>query len=349
MEDDYSIRLCHRDDRMDFLALHDLVFGGGFGEEWFHWKYEENPYWDQIPIFIAETNGEIAGARGLWPLQMGLNGKVYLALQPCDTMVHPDHRRKGLFTKMTKFGIDYFQKQASPKVLFNTPGSMSKPGYLKLGWDELGIPEYFRFSQLNLKNYNSSFHLRPLLNIGSIYLRARTKSPEQIDNRVELHDQPPVELLNKIYSNSDLNKFHVVKDQTFYNWRVSKLPGYFPKTIIGYNGDNPVFALILRDRGSGIAIHDCIWDNSISNSQLRGFLSDVIYRYSHKRIRYFGNQLPESLVSDYGFLDKRRFPTFTNRNFVVRPVDNESWNIEGKQLNNADNWMVSKLISDSPQ
>ena len=95
---DYGIRRFRPDDVDAFLELHRDAFGADHGREWFAWKYEENPYVYHVPVFVAERAGDLVGARPFFALELSVNDGRHLALQPCDTMIHPDHRQRGLST-----------------------------------------------------------------------------------------------------------------------------------------------------------------------------------------------------------------------------------------------------------
>ena len=56
-----------------------------------------------------------------------------------DTATHPDFRGRGLFRDLTLTAIGALRADGVHAV-FNTPNSDSKPGYLKMGWRDLGRP-----------------------------------------------------------------------------------------------------------------------------------------------------------------------------------------------------------------
>lgn len=140
----YSIRQFRDDDRASFLSLYDTVFDRDRDARWFDWKYEENPYVDHVPIVVTERNDTLVGCRSFFPMEMRVDGETHVAFQPCDTMVHPDHQRRGLFSRMNEYALDQYG-DGSPSFFFNFPNENSKPGNLKHGWREIGtVPMYYR-------------------------------------------------------------------------------------------------------------------------------------------------------------------------------------------------------------
>ncbi|WP_254861875.1 GNAT family N-acetyltransferase [Halovivax gelatinilyticus] len=142
--DAYRIRHFRERDTDPLLSLHASVFDREWGRAWFRWKFVDNPYVDHVPILVATRDGEIVGCRAFFALELRIDGETRLAFQPCDTMVHPDHRRRGLFSRMNERALEYYAER-SPALCFNFPNQYSKPGNLKHGWREIGtVPMYYR-------------------------------------------------------------------------------------------------------------------------------------------------------------------------------------------------------------
>lgn len=160
MTGDYTIREYRPEDRNELLSLHRETFGRpAFDEEWFAWKYENNPYTDSVPIVIAEHAGSIVGVRAFFAMAMCAGGDVRLALQPCDTMVQEDHRGRGLFTRMTEYAIKRYTDD-EPAFFFNFPNEKSGPGNLKLGWRTVGLPTHIRIQRPVAILAENSFRVR---------------------------------------------------------------------------------------------------------------------------------------------------------------------------------------------
>ena len=59
------------------------------------------------------------------------------AVRAVDTATHPDYQGRGIFTRLTLRRSTSCAPTASTFV-FNTPNDQSRPGYLKMGWHEVG-------------------------------------------------------------------------------------------------------------------------------------------------------------------------------------------------------------------
>lgn len=110
---------------------------GDPNEALFTWKHRENPF-GESPIWVAEVDGRMAGYRAFmrWELIDG-QGVLRRAVRAVDTATHPDFQRRGVFRALTSTAVEEMTAEGVDLV-FNTPNGQSLPGYLKLGWRNLG-------------------------------------------------------------------------------------------------------------------------------------------------------------------------------------------------------------------
>lgn len=80
------------------------------------------------------ASGQPAAFYGVYPQWMEYEGKRYLAAQSGDTMTHPAHGGKGLFTTLARMTYD-LAKQEGIQFVFGFPNKNSYPGFVKkLNW-----------------------------------------------------------------------------------------------------------------------------------------------------------------------------------------------------------------------
>ena len=140
----YTFRRYEPGDEEGFLDLFERVWGERRSEEWVRWRFEANPYMDHVPMFVAESGGAVVGTRPFLAFRMAVGDGTALALLTVDTMVHPDHRRRGLFTTMTEQALEYYAER-EPAFVFNQPNADARPGYRSLGFRELDpMRTYYR-------------------------------------------------------------------------------------------------------------------------------------------------------------------------------------------------------------
>lgn len=97
---DYAIRPYEPGDDADVVALHNRVWNGDRSVAWFRWKYVDNPYVDRVPVYVATAGDDVVGAFGLVAFRMRAGDATGIGMLAGDLVVHPDHRRRGVFTRL---------------------------------------------------------------------------------------------------------------------------------------------------------------------------------------------------------------------------------------------------------
>ena len=104
--------------------------------EYWRWKHIHNPF-GASPVLLAFEEDTLIGLRAFMRWRFRYAGKIMEAYRAVDTATHPDHRGKGIFTRLTLTLIDQL-RAGEPAIIFNTPNSKSLPGYIKMGWKTVG-------------------------------------------------------------------------------------------------------------------------------------------------------------------------------------------------------------------
>jgi GNAT superfamily N-acetyltransferase len=183
--------------------------------EHLQWKYSCNPYADKPLAVVALHQGQVVGFRGFFPLRYWVPGKqdsIWIAA-PGDTVVHPDHRRKGLSMATLRFGMQLLQPLCC--LLLNmTCNEISLPGYLKAGFVPLTMRIFLSRSTLAgiLQHGRQAKDRLPLRAAGIGYGRfgdlvvSSRPWPEEMAGIVA-QQTPPA------------GRLQLVKDSTFFCWR----------------------------------------------------------------------------------------------------------------------------------
>jgi GNAT superfamily N-acetyltransferase len=135
------IRPAGPDDRVGAMrvAVRALGWRGDDRDrEFFAWKHDDNPF-GPSPAWVAVENGEIVGFRTFLRWELVRGDQRLRIVRAVDTASDPDHQGKGIFRRLTLSAVDELTA-AGYDAVFNTPNSASRPGYLKMGWSELGRP-----------------------------------------------------------------------------------------------------------------------------------------------------------------------------------------------------------------
>jgi predicted N-acetyltransferase YhbS len=139
--DDLTIRPSGPEDLDQVLAVAARALGWAADERdraFFRWKHEENPA-GPSPGWVAVEDGQVIGFRTFLRWAFEAHGQTLQMVRAVDTATDPDHQGRGLFKRLTLQSVDDLTA-AGVDAVFNTPNDQSRPGYLKMGWHELGRP-----------------------------------------------------------------------------------------------------------------------------------------------------------------------------------------------------------------
>ena len=116
------------------LSLGELLMPKS--KQFWSWKHQENPF-GPSPVLVMEDQEKLVGVRALMQWRWRYQGNIWRALRAVDTATHPDYQNKGIFKKLTLAMVERCASEGY-HFIFNTPNARSKPGYLKMGWQEVG-------------------------------------------------------------------------------------------------------------------------------------------------------------------------------------------------------------------
>lgn len=134
------IRTAEPRDNPALLEIFRLTLGwqpGDPNEGFFHWKHKLNAF-GESPAWVALDGDRVVGYRTFmrWRF-IGDDGKRVTAVRAVDTATHPDYQGRGIFRRVTLQGVADLTL-AGDGIVFNTPNDKSRPGYLKMGWSQVG-------------------------------------------------------------------------------------------------------------------------------------------------------------------------------------------------------------------
>jgi GNAT superfamily N-acetyltransferase len=105
-------------------------------ETFWRWKHVDNPF-GKSPVLVAEEGGELVGVRAFMRWEWRQGEKIFRAVRAVDTATHPHWQGKGIFTRLSLHLAEQCKNEGID-FIFNTPNKISKPGYLKMGWEQVG-------------------------------------------------------------------------------------------------------------------------------------------------------------------------------------------------------------------
>jgi GNAT superfamily N-acetyltransferase len=101
------------------------------------WKHLRSPF-GPSPMWVAIDDDRIVGFRAFlrWEF-VTRGGRTVTAGRAVDTATDPSRQGQGIFTRLTTEALAALPGDGV-ELIFNTPNGKSLPGYLKMGWHEVG-------------------------------------------------------------------------------------------------------------------------------------------------------------------------------------------------------------------
>jgi GNAT superfamily N-acetyltransferase len=122
------------------LAKHLWSTDSAQNASYLEWKYERNPYRETPLIYIALCRGKVVGMRGMFGLkwEFGNPVKTFPGLYPDDFVILPEHRNRGLVTKIMKGAMLDVEKRGYTYVFNLSAGDITRVASLAMGWRSAG-------------------------------------------------------------------------------------------------------------------------------------------------------------------------------------------------------------------
>ncbi len=146
-EIELTVRQASDDDLPHILELLESSLGWVPDEQYaafYRWKHHQNPF-GRSPAWVALDGERIVGLRVWLRWRFRRRGRTWQAVRAVDTATHPDYQGRGIFRRLTTSSLEVLTAEGVSHV-FNTPNEQSRPGYLKMGWEQVGkLPVGVRF------------------------------------------------------------------------------------------------------------------------------------------------------------------------------------------------------------
>jgi len=244
-ESTLSVRRYRRSDREQHLDLVARVRDDADPAERFAWAYDENPYLDRAPIFVAERGDELVAAAGLWPLRVRLGDATRIAVQPGDAVVDPEYRNRGLPDLLFGEAIDAC-RDGEPAVCIDL--SAASASSVPDGTDLGRLSTYYR-----VNDPGSILELgEPLARIGRAAARGYAAACDRIAPSteplsVDRYESVPPETFAALYRRQVPAAIHAHRDEAFYRWRFRN-PAWDYETYVARRDDEPVAGAVVASR-----------------------------------------------------------------------------------------------------
>jgi GNAT superfamily N-acetyltransferase len=164
------------------VSLLKLSLGEGLiqkSETYWNWKHIDNPF-GASAILLADEDDQLIGVRAFMRWNWESKKLTYKSLRAVDTVVHPKFQGKGVFKKLTMALREQCRSEGFD-FIFNTPNTLSRPGYLKMGWQDIGRIRIRLKLHLTLGLKTET--LSPLLEIKEAVLQYKSAPQKAVSNQ----------------------------------------------------------------------------------------------------------------------------------------------------------------------
>jgi GNAT superfamily N-acetyltransferase len=199
--------------------------GGWRSPDFFRWKHERNPFGRSF-MLVAEAGERIVGFRAFMRWRFEAGDYTMRAVRAVDTATHPEFQRRGVFSRLTTGALEGLREETD--LVFNTPNARSRPGYLKLGWRDVGrvtvsarVRRPMRFLRgLRSARTGSGVSPRPSIPIEAQTAQKALADVDSVSSLLEEADAPTgllstpkdVAYLQWRYGEAPLLDYHVVRE-----------------------------------------------------------------------------------------------------------------------------------------
>lgn len=294
----------------------------------FEYKYEKNPFDDEIYAVVALQNDKVVGFRGFVPSKWTMLGKDIWFLLVADANVHIEHRRKGLFQQMTLKALEIFQESKFIGYLNLTSNEFSFPGYLKLGWKKIYKKEYIRFTDI----------------FSFFFFMLRIKQPKNKKYDIESANIVINDIDDALKLNSNSKSIQISEIKKLYTYKTLRMTYKCKKYI--ENNENLAYITIVEGENNRCTIVDFNYKSIDSFTKL----------IKELRKRYYVVSIWEASINKLEikkpFITRiiKRIEKQRKNHILYRPIKKNYTDIdlylEGVNLLDVNNWCFKQIIAE---
>ena len=367
-DDGYTIRPFEPGDETAFVALYNEVWTADRTVEWFDWRYRDNPYVDEVPMFVADYDGDVVATRPFIPFRVRAGGETRLAFYCTDTMTDAAHRRKGLFARTTEHALARYaerSREERPAFFFNHSNEFSLPGYRKMGW-EFASAEVRHHRLQRAGSYVADVvgglpgavggRVATALTRGYLDLvDARASfdtAPFEVE-RFDGHESIPAAEFAACYDACRPDAVHVVYDEPFYEWYFAQ-PGHEADAAYLVRRDGRSVAGLVTDREhdprndtTAVTVSHVV--PAAGGPERVGALAAAFGRLladcaDADVVRVANPLVPDGILRTFGFYPDDRLPMSklaepSGLTLGVRPLLDGEWELNGRSIRAADPYL----------
>jgi GNAT superfamily N-acetyltransferase len=326
------------------------------------WKYDHNPYVDNTLIYMVLYQGQVVGMRGMYGAkwQIGQPSQILPALCAGDLVIAPEHRNRGLFTKIMKVALNDLGEMGYTYIFNLSAGRITLLGSLAMGWRSVG--------SLQTMYWGPNSHHEPRYVGKRLFLSSVEKEHPfyfldregvQRKAKVNLHvstEQSPrpkemAELIKRIGSDGRIRH---VRDEKYFAWRFQNPLSLY--RFLFWEDARLEGYLVLQTLVYTDGVRASIADWEASNMQVRtDLLHAAIHLGNFAYLTIWSATLQEdvkTLLQNKGFkyFQEPRNIKGSGNTVLLKPIRHETlkadWALANRRFLNLSDWDLRMIYSD---
>lgn len=315
------------------------------------WKYHQHPQSPRPWAIVAEHPDDgIVGFRGFVPSfwRHGETGRVLPLLALADTCVDVGHRRRGLFTSMTRASLERFEKSEFRGIINLSTSAAPAPGYVKMGWHVFG--NHGALVRMTARGLLGRF-------VPGLAGRPGPCEVRRAGLEGSVQDAPdPQAMADVVAGQVAVPRLQLLRDREFYAWRFGNVREQYRFALARRDGRPTAFVVLRTEGGPGQAV---IIDYAETTPGGLDFLVDLLLGAGGYGSLSVWDTSPQGADTaawrGRGFRSLEGVKKFLGRAAVpmpllVRPLapepGQEDWRPDGHDLRDPRTWNITEICSD---
>jgi GNAT superfamily N-acetyltransferase len=301
-----SVRLCPEKELPVALELARACYGAEANPlEWWRWRYFGS--YSVLPvIYVAELAGQLVGMTAVGFFRYSLHRRALTGALFTDVMVHPEHRRKGVFSKLTSACVQAAWQRGAD-FIGGMPSDLSLPGFVKAGWTDIGDRAFLvcplRLSADAWKAHGPSWTslLMTLPAIVSESRYSRASSEGTVIEEVQRFDST-ADVLADEFARSTTG-IVLLRDSAWLNWRYCEKPGNDYRRFVARTRDGTLLGVAVTklERRFGIRAGFIVELTAVLPEARRVLIGAMFHS-----LREQGAEVAATVLSDSKAIDELR-------------------------------------------
>lgn len=310
--------------------------------EYFDWQYRNGPYGIATILLAKDDDDSIIGIEPILPMKLYVNNKVTLSSLSCNSVVDPDFRKRGIFSRLVSNILKIIEKKEI-STIYGIPNIKSYNIFMRNGFDEINqLPLLIK--PLKFSKY-FSHPTKGLIRLIEIFFKVKNgksdielfsgeinsdfeKIIKNLSNRVSILQKRDKEFLQWRYRDNPAKKYdiHVLKENT-------QLKGYIVTTVAE-----------LKEKKIGVVL-DFVFDSTIENKEgPKDLVRKVLEMFWKKDIPLAiatcgENSQENKILKQVGFIQSPRFLKPEPLYFIIGEISSHDQNIQ--RMKEFKNWFFT--------